>query len=145
MTLNSMHALGFRAAHEAMAETLRQDGADADYSVASLGRLERFLDRFARHADEPSALTPEGRHRLLFRAGAYAAEVLLRAVRGADVSLDGGELVLTLPSDAMPGMTFKAYPRLRVAKVLDGEERLLDWAVVLLAMTARASAGAESD
>lgn len=41
-------------------------------------------------------------------------------------------------------MTFEAYPRLRVAKVLSGpEERLIDWAAALLALTVPASAGAE--
>jgi len=144
MALSPPQALGFRTAREKMAEILRADGTDPDYSVASLEGLERVLSRLHRKADEPPALAPDERHRLLFRAGAYAAEVLLRAVRGADVSLKDGELVLTLPSEVLPGMTFQAYPRLRVAKMLDGEERLLDWAVVLLAMTVKASAGPES-
>lgn len=44
----------------------------------------------------------------------------------------------------MPGLTLDVYPRQRVAKVLLGEEALLDWFVFLLAMAAPASAGPES-
>lgn len=127
-----------------MAEALREDGTDSDYSVASLGGLERFLGRHRGNVVEPPALPPTDQHRLLFRAGAYAAEVLLRSVRGGDVSIRDGELVLTLPSAALPGLTFEAYPRLRAAKVLSGEEGLIDWAAALLALTVQASAGAES-
>lgn len=81
---------------------------------------------------------------LLVRAGAYAAEVLVRAVPGAEVSLKAAELVVTLPSAMLPGLTLDVYPRQRVAKVLLGEEALLDWFVVLLAMADPLSAGPES-
>ena len=143
MALSSLHALGFRTAREKMEEILREDGTNPDYSVASLEGLERILARFRRPADEPPALTPDELHGLQVRAAAYAAEVLLRAVPGADVSLKDGEMVLNLPSEAYPGLRLEAYPRLRVGKVLRGEEALLDWAVFFLALTVKAPAGPE--
>jgi hypothetical protein len=144
MALSSLHALGFRTAREKMEEILREDGTNPDYSVASLEGLERTLARFRGPADEPPAPSPDELHQLQVRAGAYAAEVLLRAVPGADVSLKDGEMVLNLPSGVIPGLRFEAYPRLRVVKVLRGEEALLDWAVFFLALTVEASAGPES-
>lgn len=144
MALSSLYALGFRTAREKMAEILREDGTEPDYSVASLIGLERLLSRYHRPEEGPPALTEDELRALLVRAGAYAAEVLVRAVPGADVSLKAAELVVSLPSAMLPGLTLDVYPRQRVAKVLLGEEALLDWFVTLLAMAAPASAGSES-
>ena len=120
-------------------------GAECLELAESHPALALLLASTARRPEEgPPALTEDELHRLVFRAGAYAAEVLLRAVPGADVSLKNSELVLTLPSTMLPGLKFEAYPRLRVAKVLRGEEALLDWAVFFLAVTVEASAGPES-
>jgi hypothetical protein len=122
-----------------------EEGTEPDYSLASLGGLEQILVRLRRPANEPLALEPDELARFRARAAAYAAEVLLRAVPGADVSLKGSDLVLTLPSEVYPGLTLEAFPLLRVVAVLRGEEALLDWAVFLLVMTVKAPANPSPD
>jgi hypothetical protein len=65
-----------------MAEILREDGTDPDYSRLSLEGLERILVRHRRPADEPSAREPDELPLLRARAGAYAAEAAARLPRG---------------------------------------------------------------
>jgi hypothetical protein len=144
MALSPLLALGFRTAHESMARILRENGTEPDYSIESLGGLERFLARHSSPTDAPPALSEAELRGLLFRAAAYAAEALLRAIPAAEVSVKDHELVLTVPCAILPGLTLDVFPRLRVAKVLYGEEALLDWVVFLLATAVLPSAGPES-
>jgi serine/threonine protein kinase len=71
-----------------------------------------------------------------YAPGLDASELLEQAARA--------QAVLTVPCTIRPGLTLDVFPRLRVAKVLYGEEALLDWVVFLLAAAAPPSAGPES-
>jgi len=144
MALSPMLALGIRTARDKMAEILREEGTEPDYSLASLEGLQQILVRHRRPANEPPALAPDELALFQARAGAYAAEFLLRTVPGADLSLKDGQLVATLASQMCHGLTLQAFPHARVAEVLRGEETLVDWAVFLLVVTVKSSAGRES-
>jgi hypothetical protein len=142
MALDPLLDLGFRTAHQKMAETLRENGTEPDYSFNSLSGLEELLSVYGSRGDAPGA-DEEGLRDLRVRAAAYVAEALLRTVPGAELSLKGRELTLTFPT-CVPGLTLDVFPRQRVGKVLRGEERLLDWMVFIEAMSKQSSAGSES-
>jgi hypothetical protein len=140
MALTSEHEAGLRAAREAMAETFWENGMEPDYSLASLEGLERVLGKYRRLlAENPSALSPEALGRLHLRAAAYLAEVLQRAVSGTDLSLEDGEMSVSVPSGLIPQITWSMKPLNRVARLLreeDGEGTLVAWVAFAAVMAA---------
>jgi hypothetical protein len=122
---------------------------EPDYSLRSLYGLERILGKNRRLlAEDPAALSPEALGLIALRSAAYLAEVLQRAVPGTDLSVTGGQLLVTVTGGFVPGLTLKMMPLVRVARLLheeDGEGTLVAWVAFADVMAHRpeAAAGAE--
>jgi hypothetical protein len=123
-------------AHTVLVQSVRPRGFDLDYSIDSLGEVERLLDVFRR-----AQANGRDYRGLVWPVSAYVAEVLRRAVPGAWLASEDGELTVTLPSRLVPGGTLKLMPAVRVAKLLEYEETLLLWAICSMGLAGHGELG----
>jgi len=136
MEMTRAQVATFAAAHGSLVATLKAQGLELDYSLESLKNLEALFGGLRQIREEEPARFRALADGFWFRTGAYVAEVFLRAMPEARISLVDGQLTVAMPSGLAAGVV-KVLPLVRVAKLLHEEETLYEWAVVFLAMAGR--------